>query len=684
MSRLIFTSLKLLTFLLISFICCSNAHAQSQSMLTAPTGEYYSVEDASDVDRKAVVISKHFSDGTLDLSYGTNGYSDIVIINYSGGVLLNNGKLLLIGSTNGAYFQDIHYHIVYARINPDGKLDPTFGNGGIVINNQNSPYYEFVRSIGFTHTGEIIITIDEVHLLGIGGKSIDVFILNAQDGQMIGQALVPIPINPFTNDFDDYFSQGTFVYTDNRLIFTLGHPDDLACAISPQACTGFDFFTLVFNSDGSRAFNGIDLITDFGMSADYSYTAAFVNNKLIVGGTSNSNMGNPSDFAVARYNADGSLDAGFNGTGKLTIPFGVNTSVKSIVDQNGKIILGGNDATHTYLARLNDDGSLDNSFAMQGKVIVDLQVNWDYLFIDGNRLMGGFDDKSPAVFIYLLDAPTITFNCPANTTVNTDPGKCLAIVNNIDPVFSATGNNSLVNYSLAGASMGTGSGSASGISFNKGITTVTYILKTDPAVTCSFNVAVQDKEPPVITNAAANPASLWPPNHQMKEVEINYTLTDNCQATAVLSVSSNEPQDPAGDWQIIDAHHIKLRADRANNGNGRLYTITIIATDAAGNKTTKQVFVKVPHDQAAPKLIVKVYPNPTTNYFTFTSPTPNFERVNIRIYDQFGKLVETFYRVLLSGGVKVGANYSPGIYIAEVDFLNDKFLLIKKPTGSAF
>ncbi len=685
MSRLNFSNIKLLTFLLLSFICCSTVNAQTSFAL--PTGGSYWVEDASDADRKAVVISKHFSDGSLDASYGTNGYSDVVVINYSGGVLLNNGNLLLIGNTAGAYFADIHYHIVYARIIPSGHLDPSFGNGGIKIDNQNDPYYEFVRSIGFTHTGEIIIIIDEEHLSATG-KLIDVFILNANDGQKIGSVYAQVPLNLFTNDYDFSFAR-SIMYVNDKIIFTGSYSDDIGCAYFPATCTGPDFSTWIYNLDGQLdyAFNSTGVITtDFNTGYDVALTATFEGAKLIVGGSSNNPaVGILNDFAVARYNSDGALDNSFYSAGKQTVSFGFDVSVKSILVHNGKIILGGNDGTHTYLARLNDDGTLDNNFATQGKVTLDLSSNWDYLFVDGNRLMGGFDDKSPAVFLYLLDAPTITFTCPANIWVNTDPGKCSAVVNNIDPVFTTTGNNGLVNYSLAGATTGTGSGSASGVALNTGITTVTYTLKTDVAVTCSFNITVQDKEPPMITNAIANPATLWPPNHQMKDVEIIYTLTDNCQSTAILNITSNEPQDPAGDWQVIDAHHIRLRADRAGNGNGRIYTINIMATDASGNKTTKQVFVKVPHDQAGMNLFtVKVYPNPTTNYFTFTSPTKNLERLNIRIYDQFGKLVETFYRVLLSGGVKVGANYPPGIYIAEIDYLTERFLLIKKSAGREY
>ena len=106
-----------------------------------------------------------------------------------------------------------------------------------------------------------------------------------------------------------------------------------------------------------------------------------------------------------------------------------------------------------------------------------------------------------------------------------------------------------------------------------------------------------DTTPPTISGASASPSSLWPPNNKMVDVTINYSTADACGGPVgcVLSVSSNEGG-PA-DWQVIDAHHVKLRATRNGTGNGRIYTITITCTDVSGNQSTSQVQVTVPHDQ---------------------------------------------------------------------------------------
>ena len=73
--------------------------------------------------------------------------------------------------------------------------------------------------------------------------------------------------------------------------------------------------------------------------------------------------------------------------------------------------------------------------------------------------------------------------------------------------------------------------------------------------------------------------------------------------TVALSVSSNEPVNGTGDgntapdWQIVNEHLVRLRAERAGNGTGRVYTITITATDSAGESSSADVAVSVPHDR---------------------------------------------------------------------------------------
>jgi hypothetical protein len=87
----------------------------------------------------------------------------------------------------------------------------------------------------------------------------------------------------------------------------------------------------------------------------------------------------------------------------------------------------------------------------------------------------------------------------------------------------------------------------------------------------------------------------------MRDISVEYSVTDNCGTpTLSVSVASSEPVDAAGDgatvpdWEVLDAHHVRLRAERAGSGSGRVYTITITATDSGGGSSSKQVQVLVP------------------------------------------------------------------------------------------
>ena len=117
-----------------------------------------------------------------------------------------------------------------------------------------------------------------------------------------------------------------------------------------------------------------------------------------------------------------------------------------------------------------------------------------------------------------------------------------------------------------------------------------------------------DPTPPVISGLSADPASLWPKNHKMRDVTINYTATDGCAGVncQITNITSNEPingtgdGDTAPDWEFVDEHHVRLRAESAGGSTGRIYTITVTCTDTAGNSTTKTLEVHVGHNILTP------------------------------------------------------------------------------------
>src|SRR5215469_6444278 len=118
--------------------------------------------------------------------------------------------------------------------------------------------------------------------------------------------------------------------------------------------------------------------TDFQRSNDLAYGMALQpDGKIVVAGISFIGISAAGgDFAVARYNTDGTLDSSFGVRGKVTTDFGLTDQASSVVVQpDGKIIVAGG----TYLtfpaaggqfalARYNSDGSLDTSFGVGGLV----------------------------------------------------------------------------------------------------------------------------------------------------------------------------------------------------------------------------------------------------------------------------------------------------------------------------
>jgi len=117
----------------------------------------------------------------------------------------------------------------------------------------------------------------------------------------------------------------------------------------------------------------------------------------------------------------------------------------------------------------------------------------------------------------------------------------------------------------------------------------------------SGSVTVVDRTAPIVTTMTATPAVL-PASHRLVDVTVSYTATDNCgDASCVLTVTSNQERDDDGDDDdgpsaiVVDAHHVKLRAER-RHGRDNIYTLTVTCTDAAGNRTIRTTTVVVPHD----------------------------------------------------------------------------------------
>jgi hypothetical protein len=116
-----------------------------------------------------------------------------------------------------------------------------------------------------------------------------------------------------------------------------------------------------------------------------------------------------------------------------------------------------------------------------------------------------------------------------------------------------------------------------------------------------------DRTAPAVSSIAATPNTLWPPNHKLVPVLVSLAASDGCSgvSSAVTSVTSDEPVDDLGDgntepdWVVTGPLALLLRAERSGLGDGRVYTVGVTTTDAAGNATTSFTTVVVPHDQGS-------------------------------------------------------------------------------------
>jgi hypothetical protein len=124
-------------------------------------------------------------------------------------------------------------------------------------------------------------------------------------------------------------------------------------------------------------------------------------------------------------------------------------------------------------------------------------------------------------------------------------------------------------------------------------------------------------QPPTIASVTADPGQCWPPNHKMVDVVLTATGSpglnnDGTTAAATWTVSSVQTQDvgegagdPSNDpdWASTGVpvpfpgqpQIVQLRCERGGPGDGRVYTVSVTATNSTGSATGAVNFI-VPHD----------------------------------------------------------------------------------------
>jgi uncharacterized lipoprotein YddW (UPF0748 family) len=264
-----------------------------------------------------------------------------------------------------------------------------------------------------------------------------------------------------------------------------------------------------------------------------------------------------------------------------------------------------------------------------------------------------------------------TINCPGTQTLALT-ANCSGVLPDYRSLAATTNASSVLQSPVAGTTVN-GNGSM--------MITLTAVSVAGETASCSFMLNKEDKTPPVITQVSADPAMLLVPNHKMRNVTIGYVAMDNCgPVSTTLSVSCNESQAGSGDWEILDNHHLKLRAERNGTGMGRVYTITITATDGEGNVHTQNVTVMVPHDHsnitwAKPVtdrleetmiLGVSATPNPSREKFVLHLQSTSTQTVSLRIVDNAGRIIEIRMGIPANSVIELGGKYRPGLYFVEV------------------
>ncbi|MFZ1704884.1 MAG: T9SS type A sorting domain-containing protein [Saprospiraceae bacterium] len=303
-------------------------------------GANYKVRDLYLQKDKKIIIAGDFSsynginrnriarlniEGSLDSTFNPSSDLNNSVLT---AFLKSDGKII-IGGDFVSYDNMTRNRL--ALINPDGSLDTTF-NSILGANNR-------IRTISVQRDNKIIIGGDFTSFNGVSRNRITRINF---DGSLDFTFIT----GAGTNDV----VRGTVIQNDNKII-VFGN------------FTSFNGFTrnriTRINSDGS-----LDGTFNIGVGANDFIMAAAIQSdgKIIIGGGFTSFNGS-SRNRIARLNSDGSLDTTFDPGS------GANGWIHTIsIQDDGKIIIGGaftsySGITKNYIARLNDDGSLDTNFS---------------------------------------------------------------------------------------------------------------------------------------------------------------------------------------------------------------------------------------------------------------------------------------------------------------------------------
>jgi len=335
-----------------------------------------------------------------------------------------DGKIVAAGFTSDAGF---NFVLGLVRYNPDGTLDAGFGSGGKVpasfFRLEFLPEERNLVDVAIQTDGRIVV--------------VGTFQQTPGSPREFGIAR-----------FDpDGTLDGTFGGGAGWVTTAVGGSDSGATSVAIQpdgrivvggwvtGGAGYSDFALVrYNSDGTLDTAGFGAGTGM-VTADFSGFNDFANGvalqsdgKIVAAGGAAPDGTFRRDFAVARFNADGTLDtAGFGGaTGKVTTDM-TGTSDWDLaravaIQSDGKIVVAGGaviynavcGCTHFAIARYDAGGVLDPGFGTGGKVLDDFVGGGDLandvaIQADGRIVAAGLVQQ-PADIEQLVDFGVARYN----------------------------------------------------------------------------------------------------------------------------------------------------------------------------------------------------------------------------------------------------------------------------------
>jgi uncharacterized delta-60 repeat protein len=385
-----------------------------------------------------LALLRYNADGSLDTSFGTLGTGMALVpvqasSDWSFGMAVHDdGRIALVGHS----YQLVRNDACAAMLNGDGTVDTGFDTDGkIVLTYGSSTEFGFALVAkpdgdillgGHSHGGRsddfAAIQLDPSGMLdsafGAGGRFVSYDSVSTERSyaaaiQVDGKILLGGYISTNSNDFqvlrlNTNGTLDTSFDTDGRVSTIIGTLGEIARALLVQPDgkiiaagysnngTNDDFALVRYNTNGSldTSFDTDGkMTTAIGTGTDQAFAALRqMDGKIVVAGSAA--MTN-TDFAVARYTSAGMLDTTFDTDGKATFTMGTSTDVAYGIAQqsSGKFIVGG-DATNDFgLMRLNSNGSIDSTFGVNGRAITPVGTGIDTCYAIAVQL----DDKIIAV-----------------------------------------------------------------------------------------------------------------------------------------------------------------------------------------------------------------------------------------------------------------------------------------------